>query len=138
MMTSNDTSNNRRRFLQNAAGAVAVTSLATATTRGADIPRVHSGDGSIRVGLVGCGGRGNGAAINAMSAGQDIKIVALGDLFDDSIAAGLVTPGLTSVRQPMDQVARWMIDTLVSMLAGGPVPQSRLLMPDLVVRESTA
>ncbi|HJQ95993.1 MAG TPA: LacI family DNA-binding transcriptional regulator [Acidimicrobiia bacterium] len=57
--------------------------------------------------------------------------------FDDSIAAGLVTPGLTSVRQPMDQVARWMIDALVSMLAGSPVPQSQLLMPDLVVREST-
>jgi DNA-binding LacI/PurR family transcriptional regulator len=37
----------------------------------------------------------------------------------------------------MDQVARCLIDGLVSILDGGPVPHSRLLMPDLVVREST-
>lgn len=85
-MKSNS-SNDRRQFLKSATTSVAVTSIAAAKVRGADIPKVHSGDGSIRVGLVGCGGRGNGAAINAMSAGADIKIVAVGDLFEDSITA---------------------------------------------------
>ena len=50
------------------------------------IPAVHAaGDSIIRVGLVGCGGRGSGAAINAMNADPNVRIVALSDLFDDSI-----------------------------------------------------
>jgi LacI family transcriptional regulator len=73
------------------------------------------------------------AADLGMSVGRDVAVAG----FDDSEAAALVTPGLTSVRQPMDQVARCLIDGLVSILDGGPVPHSRLLMPDLVVREST-
>ena len=73
------------------------------------------------------------AADLGLSVGRDVAVAG----FDDSVAAGLVTPGLTSVRQPMDQVARCMIDGLVSILDGGPLPHSQLLMPDLVVREST-
>ena len=42
-------------------------------------------DGTIKVGLVGCGGRGTGAAVNAMAAGKDIKLVALGDMFRDNL-----------------------------------------------------
>lgn len=38
---------------------------------------------SIRVGVVGCGGRGEAAAMNAMNAGKDVKIVALGDILAD-------------------------------------------------------
>ena len=41
--------------------------------------------GSIRVGLVGCGGRGTGAAANAMGAGKDIKLVAMGDMFKENL-----------------------------------------------------
>ncbi len=42
-------------------------------------------DGTIKVGLVGCGGRGTGAAVNAMAAGKDIKLVALGDMFRENL-----------------------------------------------------
>jgi myo-inositol 2-dehydrogenase / D-chiro-inositol 1-dehydrogenase len=35
----------------------------------------------LKAGLVGCGGRGTGAAINFLNAGPDLEIVALGDLF---------------------------------------------------------
>ncbi len=86
-MQTNDTSNDRRNFLKTATAVVAATSTVAAQTRAADIPKVHSGDGAIRVGLVGCGGRGNGAALNAIAAGQDIKVVAVGDLFEESITA---------------------------------------------------
>jgi len=37
----------------------------------------------IKAGLVGCGGRGTGAAINFLSAGPNLKIHALADLFQD-------------------------------------------------------
>lgn len=39
----------------------------------------------IRAGLVGCGGRGTGAAINFLDAGANLEIVALGDVFQDKI-----------------------------------------------------
>jgi len=96
-MQPNDTSNGRRAFLQTAATAIAATTIAVSKTAAADVPKVHtSGDGSIRVGLVGCGGRGSGAAINAMDAGADIKIVAVGDLFQDSLDS--CRKGLTEQR----------------------------------------
>ena len=41
------------------------------------------GNDRIKVGLVGCGYRGTGAACNMISADQNIQFVALGDLFDD-------------------------------------------------------
>ena len=47
---------------------------------------VHAaGDGTLKVGLIGCGGRGSGAAANAMNAGNDIKLVAMADVFEDKV-----------------------------------------------------
>ena len=40
-------------------------------------------DGTIQVALVGCGGRGTGAASNALSVPEEkIKLVAMGDVFE--------------------------------------------------------
>ena len=63
----------RRAFLK--------TTLAGAAIAG--LPRmVHAaGSGTIKIGLIGCGGRGSGAAVNAMNAGPDVKLVAMGDAF---------------------------------------------------------
>ena len=45
---------------------------------------VHAaGDGILKVGLVGCGGRGSGAAVNALTGDPNAKMVALGDAFKD-------------------------------------------------------
>jgi predicted dehydrogenase len=41
----------------------------------------------IRVGLIGCGGRGTGAALQAVAADPAVRIVALGDLFADQVAS---------------------------------------------------
>ena len=38
----------------------------------------------IKAGLIGCGGRGSGAAINFLNAGPNLQIVALGDTFPGS------------------------------------------------------
>ena len=43
-------------------------------------------DGKVlKAGLVGCGGRGTGAALNFLDAGPKLEIVALGDVFQDKI-----------------------------------------------------
>ena len=39
----------------------------------------------LKAGLVGCGGRGTGAALNFLNAGPNLEIVALGDLFQDRL-----------------------------------------------------
>jgi predicted dehydrogenase len=39
----------------------------------------------IRVGLIGCGGRGTGAAVDCASASPDVVIAALGDVFPDQL-----------------------------------------------------
>jgi len=39
----------------------------------------------IKAGVIGCGGRGTGAAINFLSAGPNLQIVALGDTFQDRV-----------------------------------------------------
>jgi myo-inositol 2-dehydrogenase / D-chiro-inositol 1-dehydrogenase len=46
----------------------------------------QSPDGKVlKAGLIGCGGRGTGAAINFLDAGPNLQIVALGDVFQDRL-----------------------------------------------------
>ncbi|MEZ6319200.1 MAG: hypothetical protein R3B49_10695, partial [Phycisphaerales bacterium] len=45
----------------------------------------RSGDDKIRVGVIGCGGRGTGAAWNALEADPAVTIVAMADLFGDRL-----------------------------------------------------
>ncbi len=70
----------RRDFLKTTA-ALSATALASGlgTRAYADLPD------EVRVGVVGCGGRGTGAAVNAVSAAPHVKIMALGDLFADRL-----------------------------------------------------
>jgi predicted dehydrogenase len=44
-------------------------------------------DDPIRIGLIGCGGRGMGAVQNALAAGPNVKLVAIADLFPDKLAS---------------------------------------------------
>ena len=46
-----------------------------------------AGSDVLKVGLIGCGGRGSGAAVNAMNAGEDVRLVAMGDVFADKALA---------------------------------------------------
>lgn len=66
--------------------------------------------------------------------GRDIGVVG----FDDSPGAQVTWPGLTSVRQPLEQVALEVVDELQSLLAGRPPDEpARMLEPSLVVRGSS-
>ncbi len=74
----------RRDFIQRTTavvgGAIAIPSM---------MPRQASAyygvDDVIRVGLVGCGGRGTGAAFQALSTAQNVQLVAMGDAFRDQV-----------------------------------------------------
>jgi predicted dehydrogenase len=49
---------------------------------------VHAGGSDLlKVGLIGCGGRGKGAAVNAMNADENACVTALADLFPDQLDA---------------------------------------------------
>ena len=48
-----------------------------------------SGDDTVKVGLVGCGGRGTGAATQALSTNGNVKLTAVGDAFPEN-ARGVV------------------------------------------------
>jgi myo-inositol 2-dehydrogenase / D-chiro-inositol 1-dehydrogenase len=53
-------------------------------------PRVHAaGDETLKIGLVGCGGRGSGAAADALQADNYTKLVAMGDVFPEQIEQSL-------------------------------------------------
>lgn len=87
MAESKRANENRRRFLK---GSVAVGSTLAALGANPLARAAHSGvDETLRVGLVGCGGRGRGAAIDALNADPNAKLVAIGDAFLDRAKSGL-------------------------------------------------
>src|SRR6187200_2513468 len=66
--------------------------------------------------------------------GQDVAVVG----FDDSIAAQVCTPTLTSVRQPLEQVAVEVVRYLGELLRHRPIPERGLVLtPTLSVRETS-
>src|SRR4051795_8736213 len=45
-----------------------------------------AGSDAITIGLIGCGGRGTGAVLNAFDGAEGVKIIAMGDAFPDRLA----------------------------------------------------
>jgi len=83
MSESTRKSTSRREFLKNT-GRITVTSALAAGI----VPRAYAGENNtIKVALIGCGGRGSGAASNALSVRNGpIKLVAMADVFEDRVA----------------------------------------------------
>jgi DNA-binding LacI/PurR family transcriptional regulator len=66
---------------------------------------------------------------------EDVSVIG----YDDSALMNSVDPPLTTVRQPIDPMARMVIELLVSQVNGSAiVPDEYLFDPELVVRASTA
>jgi len=74
----------RREFIKSTGKIAAASALA-----GVAIPHVHAaGNETIQVALVGCGGRGTGAAANALSVKRGpLKLVAMADSFADRLTS---------------------------------------------------
>jgi len=86
----NETSNSlttRREFIKTTGRIAAASALA-----GVAIPHVHAAsDDLIQVALVGCGGRGTGAASQALATpGGPIKLVAMADVFEKRLSDSFV------------------------------------------------
>jgi predicted dehydrogenase len=85
-MRNGSSSTNRRIFLMNSAAAAS----AAATVNLAHVAHA-AGTDTIRVGLVGCGGRGTGAAEQALSADEGCRLVSMAELFKDRAQSSLET-----------------------------------------------
>ena len=87
----------RRAFLGHSCAAAG--SLAAATTAAVPAGGFFAGGGdALRVGVVGCGGRGTGAAIQAAAADPAVRITVLADLFTDHVASAAAVLGHTTGR----------------------------------------
>ncbi len=91
----NKTNLDRRNFISKTAiGTIGVAGIIGACSTGKikkeeiQLPELldQAPDGKVlKAGLIGCGGRGTGAAINFLDAGPNLQITALGDVFQDKI-----------------------------------------------------
>lgn len=125
---------NRRHFLATtglAGGAVALPL--------SDIHAKAYVDGSdvIKVGLIGCGGRGTGAAAQALMSGQNVQLVAMGDAFRDNMEKchkSLIDPNFTdwSTGDPLDLNPRITI-TPDTMFEGWDAYQRVIDLSDVVL-----
>ena len=83
MQSPRENSVSRRDFLKNTGRVAAATALAAAM-----VPHVHAAENNtIQLALIGCGGRGSGAAGNAISVKNGpVKLVAMADVFENRLA----------------------------------------------------
>jgi myo-inositol 2-dehydrogenase/D-chiro-inositol 1-dehydrogenase len=77
----------RRTFLKSTAAAAASLSVASASAANAYV----DGDDLLKVGLIGCGSRGTGAASQALRADRNVKLWAMADAFEDRLQGSLDT-----------------------------------------------
>ena len=110
MKSSMQVSASRREFIKNTGKLAAVSALANVA-----IPAVHAaGSDLIQVALIGCGGRGGGAAANALSVKRGpVKLVAMADIFPDRLQKDLTKlqmqfaqPGRRATGTPVHRLRR--------------------------------
>lgn len=90
----------RRQFLQSSTAAIVGGALAggLSLTRSAHA----GGDDVLKVGLIGCGGRGTGAAAQALAADQNVRLYAMGDAFQDRVQSSLDNLRKETVAEKLD------------------------------------
>ncbi len=76
----------RRTFLKS---AVLTTSAAALNASNLNRLGHTAGNDEIKIGLIGCGGRGSAAANDAMDADPGVKLIAVGDIFGDKVQKSL-------------------------------------------------
>jgi LacI family sucrose operon transcriptional repressor len=65
--------------------------------------------------------------------GADFKVIG----FDGNLVSGLMTPRLTTIRQPMELISRYAVEYLIRMTNGETVPTKTILPVQLIERETT-
>ena len=108
-MTASLSESSRRSFLKSSTAAAAATTLLSGAASG-----MYAGqDSTIQLALVGCGGRGTGAAGNALSIDTGpMKLVAMADVFDKNLKASH-----ENLKKRMRATASWMFQKIVALSA---------------------
>ncbi len=136
--------NSRREFLKSSgmftAGAVVAATFPTPLM-------VHAaGSDQLKVAVIGCGGRGTGAALDCYKAGGNVKFVAVADAFEDAAkrAAAEITKqcgekadipperifaGLDAYQKAIDSG----VDMVIMAIGQGPNPLLTSTTPDLAL-----
>lgn len=78
----------RRQFIGTSLSTVATT-VGAGTIAFPSAAHAAGGNDVLRVGVIGCGGRGTGAARQALEADDRVKLVAMGDAFEDRLQSSL-------------------------------------------------
>src|SRR3954469_11590875 len=89
-MAPNSISTSRRTFLKSSTVAAIGGALSGPLILGSKSSAASPGD-TIKVGLIGCGGRGSGAAKNALSADKNVILTAMADTFEDRLKSSLAS-----------------------------------------------
>ena len=82
---SSGSRSSRRDFLKTSGAAAVGGAFAGSLTFVRKASAAYSGGDTLKVGLIGCGGRGSGAAAQALSTGDDVVLTAMGDVFEDRV-----------------------------------------------------
>ena len=100
MANAANKSSSRREFLKQGGRAAAATTILASTA-----PKVFAGeDNTLRIALVGCGGRGTGAAVNALSVKNGpLQLVAMADVFGKRLKSSY--DNITKLPEVKDRVA---------------------------------
>src|SRR3954447_617003 len=83
-------STSRRTFLKTSTAAALGGALSGPVILGTKSSAASPGD-TIKVGLIGCGGRGSGAAKQALNADKNVILTSMGDAFEDRLKSSLNT-----------------------------------------------
>jgi myo-inositol 2-dehydrogenase / D-chiro-inositol 1-dehydrogenase len=86
MNTQTNNLTNRRDFLKTS--ALLGSALAAPSLLPGDLFGAPNSD-TLKIGLIGCGGRGSGAADQALTADKNVVLVAMGDAFEDRLQTSL-------------------------------------------------
>jgi predicted dehydrogenase len=77
--------------------------IAASTAAAVAATHAHAaGDDVLKVALIGCGGRGTGAAVQALSADKNVKLVAMADAFQDRLQDSLTAIAKKVPAEKMD------------------------------------
>jgi predicted dehydrogenase len=117
----------RRSFLKSTSTAVAGGALLSALPVERFALGASPGD-TIRVALVGCGGRGRGAAAQALKTVGDVKLVAVADAFKNSLESGL-----KSVQSELKDRPERLAVTEETKFVGLDAYKQAIALADLVV-----
>jgi myo-inositol 2-dehydrogenase / D-chiro-inositol 1-dehydrogenase len=75
----------RRQFLKTSSAAAVAGSLAGPFVLPGNSQAAAPNSETLKIGLIGCGGRGGGAIRNALSADDNVRVTAMGDAFPESL-----------------------------------------------------